>query len=263
MPFPPSDRVIYSKNPLKEVICQLRFPTILEIGSEPPALFQKKIRATYPLYEKEEAHLPKEIAEILAQFPILKPSEGISHKFLTTDSNRFISLAPGFVALTDYKYQRWEQFRRELAFAQTSLEEVYQPAFYSRIGLRYKDVIDKEEIGLSNEPWDSLLNSPLIGLLGAPNIGSQVRTIQTEASIKIDEVLGGFATLRHGLGLLPQSEKPVYVIDVDLYTNERSRSNDIPSILDRFNRIAGNLFRWAISPKLHQALEPRAIDPEE
>jgi len=263
MPFPPSDRVIYSKNPLKEVICQLRFPTILEIGSEPPALFQKKIRATYPLYEKGEAPLPKEIAEILAQFPIPKPSEGISHKFLTADSNRFISLASGFVALTDHKYQRWEQFRRELVLAQTSLEEVYQPTFYSRIGLRYRDVIDKEEIGLGNEPWDSLLNSPLIGLLGASNIGGHVRTIQTEASIKIDEVPGGFATLRHGLGPPSQGEKPVYVIDVDLYTNERSSGNDVSSILDRFNRIVGNLFRWAISSKLHQALEPRAIGPEE
>jgi uncharacterized protein (TIGR04255 family) len=263
MPFPPSDRVIYSKNPLKEVICQLRFPTILEIGSEPPALFQKKIRATYPLYEKGEAPLPKEIAEILAQFPIPKPSEGISHKFLTADSNRFISLASGFVALTDHKYQQWGQFRRELVLAQTSLEEVYQPTFYSRIGLRYRNVIDKEEIGLGNEPWDSLLNSPLIGLLGASNIGGHVRTIQTEASIKIDEDEVPGDLQPYGMALDPfPGRKPVYVIDVDLYTNERSSGNDV-SLLDRFNRIVGNLFRWAISPKLHQALEPRAICPEE
>ena len=33
------DRYQYAKSPLVEVICQLRFPTILSIGSQGPAAF--------------------------------------------------------------------------------------------------------------------------------------------------------------------------------------------------------------------------------
>jgi hypothetical protein len=43
-PFPESERIIYAKNPLESVICQLRFPAILKISSEPPVEFQETLR---------------------------------------------------------------------------------------------------------------------------------------------------------------------------------------------------------------------------
>lgn len=42
------DRYQYAKSPLVEVICQLRFPTILSIGSQEPAAFQEAIRREFP-----------------------------------------------------------------------------------------------------------------------------------------------------------------------------------------------------------------------
>ena len=36
-PFPDTPRVVYNKNPLFEVLCQLRFPHILRIETEIPA----------------------------------------------------------------------------------------------------------------------------------------------------------------------------------------------------------------------------------
>jgi hypothetical protein len=41
--FPPSSRVVYRRAPLIEVVCQLRFPTLLSIESKPPADFQERI----------------------------------------------------------------------------------------------------------------------------------------------------------------------------------------------------------------------------
>lgn len=52
--FPETPRVIYAKNPLFEVICQLRFPAILKIDSEIPAGFQEKLRASFPLFREED-----------------------------------------------------------------------------------------------------------------------------------------------------------------------------------------------------------------
>ena len=48
MPFPEAKRIIYRKNPLDQVICQLRFPPILKIDAEVPAKFQDRIRGDFP-----------------------------------------------------------------------------------------------------------------------------------------------------------------------------------------------------------------------
>ena len=51
MKFPESPRVRYSRNPLLEVICQLRFPKILSIETEVPVGFQEDIRSEYPVFK--------------------------------------------------------------------------------------------------------------------------------------------------------------------------------------------------------------------
>jgi hypothetical protein len=37
-------RVIYKRNPIIGVVCELRFPPILRIAAEPPVAFQEWIR---------------------------------------------------------------------------------------------------------------------------------------------------------------------------------------------------------------------------
>src|SRR2546428_3527224 len=216
MPFPESKRVIYQQNPLVEVICQLRFPTILEIAATEPAAFQKKIRSTYPLYEKDEGGInfpkeaPKEILEALSQLTSMRPVEHLTHKFLIEDSARLISLNREFVAVTETQYKQWEHFREEIFRAKAALEEIYEPAFYTRIGLRYRDIIDREELGLTDTPWNSLINASLSGVLVAEAIYHQVEEIQSEALIKIDDVEGGHVKLRHGLARRINDKRQVY-----------------------------------------------------
>ena len=58
--FSNEDRCLYSKSPLAEVICQLRFPQILIIGTQVPAEFQETIRDEFPQYiRRQEAPAPK------------------------------------------------------------------------------------------------------------------------------------------------------------------------------------------------------------
>ena len=48
MLFAPYERYQYARAPLVEVICQLRFPTILSIGTKEPAEFQEASARTSP-----------------------------------------------------------------------------------------------------------------------------------------------------------------------------------------------------------------------
>lgn len=261
MPFPDSDRVIYEHNPLEEVICQLRFPTILEIGVDEPAAFQKLIRSEYPLYRKEDpgADLPPELGALISNFPLSafpRPAERTTHKFLTADSKRSVSLTRDFVAVADSHYTRWEELRAEILRARRALEEVYEPAFYTRVGLRYRNVIDRDRLKLAGTSWEELLKPALAGPLGAGQIRTQVRETRSQVRIELDNVSGGTVMLRHGL-VTRAGQEPAYLIDADFFTQERNSGDDTVGSLDAFNRLGGNLLRWAITDRLHMALDPR------
>ncbi len=256
MPFPESKRVIYRKNPLAEVICQLKFPTILAISAEEPADFQERIRSKYPLYRRAEgAEVPREISDLLSRVGVKFLEDG-THTFLADDSSRFISLNKEFVAVTDKGYVRWEEFRERVELAKQAVEDVYQPAFYSRVGLRYQDIIDKASIGLAKASWDELLNPPIAGILGATEVRNIVAHMRTEALLELSDVIpGGQVRILHGLA--PSANgRHQYFIDADFFTEERSGHDDVFAVLDHFNRLAGNFFRWTITPKLKRALHP-------
>lgn len=257
MAFPKSKRIIFANNPLQKVICQLQFPEILKIASELPSNFQDRIRPQYPYYEEEKVHLPGEISRIVEQLSnigSLKIPEGPNHKFTSEDKKKHVNLTQSFIALTHNDYKSWENFREEMNLVAKALDEEYNPNFYTRIGLRYIDVIEREKIGLDGIAWSDLLNPTLIGLLGDTTLQTALARINSEAEFDIRTEGISKVRLRHGL--ISRNNQEQYLIDTDCYTEERSAFDAIPSILNSFNRTAGNLFRWTLSDKLRDALGP-------
>lgn len=263
MPFPESDREIYERNPLKEVICQFRFPTILQITAEIPTAFQNEIRKEYPIYTEQppEISAPPEIASLIKSLPIPKGIQQPVHKFSNEDETRFISLNQGFLGFSDRDYRRWESFKDSVQAAEEAFRLVYEPAFYTRIGLRYRDVIDREELELSKNPWRDLLNSSLIGTLGADGFSEEeIGEVQSQILLRLQEVPGGVVRIQHGLNKLPDTQESVYLIDSDFYLDrQRSNPDHAFETLGKFNRLGGRLFRWAITPELRRALGPSSI----
>lgn len=268
MPFPKSDREIYRNNPLVEVVCQLRFPTILSISSEPPAKFQEEIRGEYPWYEQQgppdvpdipveiRESLPTEIREALPGFGLAQGP--ISYKFETEDRMRTITLAQDSVAVSENRYRQWDDFRAEVESAESILREIYAPSFYTRVGLRYRDVLDRGEYGLNSVPWSELLNPVFLGVLGSREIAQDVEQSQTRVLLTIPDVEGGQVLLQHGIATRNDSGSPVYLIDADFFTQNRCDHDVAFAAANKFNKWAGHLFRWAITDVLRATLEPHA-----
>jgi uncharacterized protein (TIGR04255 family) len=260
MTFPASPRVLYERNPLEEVICQLRFPPILRVDSGDAAEFQDAIRADYPLYREEEPAIagmkvPAEVSEIIRmsrQGP--KPAK----KFLSADEQWTISLTRDFIALSTIRYERWEGFRNRLRAAVDTLERIYRPSFYTRVGLRYRDVIRRSRLGLNGVPWAGLLSPFIAGELST-DIAGEVKELSHVVLIKLAEP--GSVRLRHGLFKPDESGEESYTVDADFFTAERTELQDANQRLDHFNQQAARLFRWCITPRLHDAMGPRAIEP--
>jgi len=270
MTFPVSERVVYDRHTLNQVIFQLRFPTILAIGAEPPTAFQERVRADYPVYQRQEMpRLLPPIADFLSSLPV-RPSGSIAHQFSTSDEKRSITLAPEFLAITESDYDEWPVLRPQIEAAQRTLEEVYAPAFYSRVGLRYQDVIDRDDTGVPNRDWRELLNEPFTGLLGTSEtaVREGVTDYVATALVRLDSVHDGMVRIQYGLARKsdnplappPPDAPPVFLIDADYYTEARHEGGAVLGTLDNFRTEAGNLFRWAISPTLRDALGRRHVE---
>lgn len=261
MPFPESPRVFYKDNPLAEVICQLRFPIILRISTDQLASFQDRIRDDYPLYEPDEPmskfpQLAKEFTAFMEQLNLPKMPGEITHKFYNKDKSRHVAIAQNFLAIAESKYHDWNSFREEMTKVEQVIKELYNPSFYTRIGLRYQDIISRDKLGLNNEDWSTLLKPYIIAELGDERVSSSLESIQTRSVFQIPDIQGARVNLNHGIIINATTDEKCYIIDADFFIEDKEGLNEPFTILDGFNKLAGRLFRWAITDKLHEAMGP-------
>jgi uncharacterized protein (TIGR04255 family) len=135
-----------------------------------------------------------------------------------------------------------------------ALTKLYAPAFFLRIGLRYRDRIDREKLGLQSVPWRELLRPEALGELGDDRIGPHVAHILRELLVRLSEDAGHVRVVH---GLQRDGERLTYIIDSDFFTDKQTDTKAVGNALDAFNRRAGHLFRWYISTRLHDAMDPR------
>ena len=54
--LPNINKIKYQSNFIRLAVCELRFPTLLELETKEPAKFQAAIRKEYPYYTKGKKH---------------------------------------------------------------------------------------------------------------------------------------------------------------------------------------------------------------
>ena len=143
--FSKEPRCRYGQPQLAEVICQLRFPEILTIQTAAPAVFQEAIRAQFPLYlRRQEIPAPA----VSANAALLKQEPVINHQFATPDGIWRVNLTSKFISLTCSHYTCWEEFAAHLDKPLAAFIQVYKPAPFERVGLRYLNFISRYQLGL-------------------------------------------------------------------------------------------------------------------
>ena len=92
MLFAPYERYQYARAPLVEVICQLRFPTILSIGAKEPAEFQEAIRKDFPQYAARQEQPPPKVVK-KGNATALEPQKPITnYNFISEDGRWKLNL---------------------------------------------------------------------------------------------------------------------------------------------------------------------------
>jgi len=108
-------RRAYRTSLTHEVICQLRFPTILTINNNPPADFQEAIRDVFPRYAVRQEKVPPQVLGLGGPNPQVKQQPPVSnYTLLSADGLWKLNLTQNFIALSTLRYTGWEEFARQL-----------------------------------------------------------------------------------------------------------------------------------------------------
>jgi len=258
MKFPKHERVIYEKNPLVEVILQIRMPRNLEIERQLPVEFQKAVRANFPILETRTEQIS--FGAIPTPEELGRRDTNTLYDFVSKDRNWKLTLGSQFFALATNKYTRWEEFRELSEKAIGWVVEYYNPPLFTRIGLRYKDVISRKRLGLDGVLWRDLLSPAINGVLGSvEQFDGEAQDISMCHSTARFIIEGDNVTLNHGLVQNNETGETGYMIDAD-FSTQAEMEPEISSalgVLNGFNSRAGRIFRWTITERLHNAMEPK------
>ena len=260
--FSKERRRLLRKNQLAEVICQLRFPPILMIEQQSPAIFQDLIRHEFPQFTvHKEVPAPK-ITGVPGNMILENQSPTTNYQFISGDGVWRINLTTSFISLACKRYTRWEAFAKMLDKPLASFIQIYKPAYFQRVGLRYLNFISRKSLNLEGIPYRNLIQDAYLGPLALEQIReTDAQRCSVDAQFKIN---GGCQVKIHaGPGLVKKGgntdQEVRFIFDQDLYMSGNVPVSYSAGALETLHCQAYSIFRGAITDTLLNAMEPEDL----
>lgn len=235
---PPTVQAVrYEKNFIQTAVCELRFPTLLELEAMPPREFQSRIRRDYPFYEPQ-------ILENLSGPEITR-----EHRYLfrSKDQQWTVTIKSFALALETSKYVDFEDFFERLKRVLMSAKEMIDADFFTRVGLRY---INRVPIADGNiEGW---IRPELI----QPLTGGTLGTVKALAATIHGYMENGQYSFRHGFKEPDETEKTsgqYYTLDFD-YFSENVEAEMVEDLIKQFNKKNFAFFSWCLGSEALRTL---------
>lgn len=257
--FSNEPRCRYGANQLAEVICQLRFPEILAISEKAPVDFQEAIRADFPQFVKRMDRPAPTLTGTPGGLSIQNQPATVNYQFMSADGVWRVNLTGKFISLSCTKYTGWEEFARVLDKPLAAFIQIYKPAYFERIGLRYLNFISRFHLGLAHRPFSDLIAPCYLGPLAEEDV-SEGGTTRCSVDAEVTIRGGCRAKIHAGPGLVKvngQKDQEVkFVFDQDLYMAGQLKLPLVAGTLQTLHSQAFAIFRGAITDKLHDAMDP-------
>ncbi len=238
--FPVFDHIHLENPPLREVICQVRFPPILRIGEKLPIDFQDRVRGRFPQFGTQQTVNIEGIEGLEGKPPIPNISSAV-YKFINEQGTAEISLGVSFFALSTTKYAGWASFADGLRFAIQAVEETYQPSTATRVGLRYADYLNAQSTGITD--FQDVVR------MVRPELTKAFMMSDFPVSEGLARIVSEDGNQRLSIIFGIVNEEPLlrsFVLDFDLFTETPSpfNSENLTRVCDEFHATLYNAFRW-------------------
>lgn len=263
MPLKTYDRVTYDNNPLTEVLCEFKFDTATQgtfeellSSTNTATIIHSSVRESFPQFGiGKNLHIQIDQAS-----QKVREEEEPLYQFRSEDSNTLIELSKTSIVITTLNYENWKDFSDSLYyFIENGLLPILTPLKLSmnRVGLRYKNIIQRKLLGFSEqETWTNLINPILSGCYGQSDISEDIIGGKSHLAINLPEP-NEKLLINHALVKHSESGEICYLIDSDCIHEGAIDYGDTRELLDRHNDNARNFFQWAITKPLHKKLKPR------
>jgi len=239
---PVKKSVRYETNFIKTAVCEIRFPTLLELENKPPISFQAALRKQYPYYFSEQG------VTIGSMAP-----PGKRYVFESKKRDWFIALKSSSLSLETKKYIDFDDFSERFASMLGIIGELLDTDFFTRVGLRYINSVPLPGNNMDRNDIDKWINPALVAPLKSGELGT-LRSFQCEVGGKIQDD-GGY-TFRHGFAPHDNSqdkESLSYMLDYD-YFKEGVEYENVNEVIKQFNIQNYNLFMWSLGENSIKAL---------
>ncbi len=235
--LPQAIEVPLENPPIREVIAQVRFPELLALRNELPIAFQEATRFRFPEFT-QEASLQFAVNHEEPKLNFSSPLFRFSNRHTETDA----VLSASFFAVTTRHYTGWRVFLADLEYIYTTVSQIYNPIYATRLGLRYINHLTYKNTG--TESREALLR------LVRPELTA---TLQGDIWTNADEMIGvvsfadqeGRLNLRYGYEVSEPS--PTFLLDFDYFEEGEIALENLLSRYDRYHTAIYNAFRWCVT----------------
>lgn len=263
MLFSDRPRVHYQNAPAREVICQLRFPTILTINNVEPADFQESIRDEFPQCARRQDTAAPRLSGLGGPNVRVEQQPPVTnYHFLSADGSWKLNLTKDFIALSTLRYPGWEDFARHLDRPLASFIRLYKPAYFQRVGLRYVNVISRARLGLEDTPWAELLAPAYTGPLQEEDVREdQVLNCGCDLLLKLDsscqaKVHAGPGRVKNNAPGAAADPEVKFILDLDLSMTGNTACTLAAAALETLHGHGTRVFEGAVTDRLREAMEP-------
>ena len=263
MLFSSHPRTQYRSAPVHEVICQLRFPTILSINSTEPADFQEAIRAEFPQYSRRQDVTPPKVTLVNGNVPKVEQQPAvINYNFLSADNQWKLNLTKDFIALSTLHYTSWEEFARHLDKPLAAFIKLYKPAYFQRVGLRYVNIFSRAKLGIQDAKWADLISPAYVGPMYEPDvIEENFLNCACDLMFQLDsscraKIHSGPGRVKNTAAGAKQDAEVKFIFDMDLSMNGNVPCTLSAPGLETLHGHATRIFEGAITEQMRTAMDP-------
>jgi uncharacterized protein (TIGR04255 family) len=261
MPFESKPRVRFNKNPLIEVVCQLVFIEPIKGIEESENLVQlhNLIKDKLPLFKKAKSVS----LNVNTDNQSVSQIEAPLYEFSSLDESVKVTIEPVSISFVTTDYQSKEIFFNYISEVYNALKSLDLVSSFKRVGLRYRDVIQRSALGddLATTDWPELLREPLVSVFQVKNLSENILGSQSNFAIKLND-LDKDAIMNASFGIVShaQTHEQCFMIDCDFYKEGFFEYDNAEQFLSKANIKARDFFQWCIKPKLFAALGPESLD---
>lgn len=245
----PQHRLVYANNPLKHVICQIRFPVLTRF--EQPgfiASFEQALQTPFPRVAQEQ--------QVVIAFGPGAPSAPVTSpawRFQNLEGTASALLARDALTIETTAYVRFEEFEPIVRAAFAALRDL-GVSVRERLGLRYVNEIHHPEAATPSA-WRDLLNPEILGMVGGGLLGDDVIHALQNIRVRDEDAM---VVINHGfLGREAASNGyPFYQLDID-FGDERATPFDVDRSLNQvvsFHDRIKSLFEMSLNDPMREHL---------